>query len=86
TIALEREEDPPLISEVMLVPIALRANQLLARAPITLSYTDPADNSVLHPSSRGQQYFLVKEQLKDLMTPVEEQGAFTLGIKEAGAK
>ncbi len=86
TITLEREKDPPLISEAMLEPVARQANRLFLRAPIALTYTDPGSNGALHSSSRDRQYLLTKEQLKDLLTPMQEQGAFTLGIKEAIAK
>ena len=82
TIALEREEDLPFFTEVMLAPIVQQANRLLARAPIALTYADPANNSVTNPSSRSRNYFLTKEQLKDLLTPAQENGALALGIQE----
>lgn len=82
TITLALQEESPPLSEAMLEPVAKQANQLLARAPIALNYTNPADNSVMHPSSHGQQYFLTQEQLKDLLVPVVEHETFTVGIKE----
>ncbi len=86
TIALEREEDRPLISEAMLEPIAQQANRLLARAPIVLAYTNPEGTGIARPSSSDRNYFLTKEQVKDLLTPIEEQGTFALGINETIAK
>lgn len=86
TIAVKQEEDLPSISEAMLEPIAQQANRLLARAPIALTYTSPADDSTIGLPSLGRRYFLTKEQLKDLLAPIEEHGAFTLGINEAAAK
>lgn len=82
TILLERKEDPPLITEAMLGPAAQQASQLLARAPIALTYTNPADTGPILSSSRDQRYFLTKEQLKDMLTPVQKEGVFAIGVNE----
>lgn len=86
TILLERKEDPPLITEAMLGPAAQQANQLLARAPIALTYTNPTDTGAIPLSSRDRRYFLTKEQLKDLLTPVQKEGVFVIGVNEEIAK
>lgn len=82
TITLVQEEDLPFISKALLEPVAQQANQLLAHAPIALSYANPADNGAALPSSRGQRYSLTKEQLKDLLVPVQKEGVFVAGINE----
>ncbi|MCR4322830.1 MAG: peptidoglycan binding domain-containing protein, partial [Candidatus Azambacteria bacterium] len=81
-IILERKDDQPVLSDAALEPVVRQANQLLARAPITLTYANPTDNTIRHPSSRGQQYVLTKEQLKNLLTPTQKQGVLVAGINE----
>ncbi|MBI5912885.1 VanW family protein [Candidatus Azambacteria bacterium] len=81
TIALAQEQDAPLISEEALEPIAHQANQLLARAPLALTYATSADATAPSPA-RARQHSLTKEQLKDLITPVWGNDIFSLGIRE----
>lgn len=82
TITLEQREDPPLISETMLKPAVQQANQLLARTPIALTYATTADTAMARPASRARQYFLTKEQLKDMLEPVQKEGVFVIGVNE----